>query len=377
MNGQWTGTLHGNNPGLFVLNIEDRAGRFAASGMFFPKSTSIPYIQFDIVNLVLEDSNPIDQKFILIDRYFNSKISKNECLERYGEFSTKYDYLQFSINKYQGEIEFSLHYTDQIRVNGKLHNRYCKDNATMESGRSPSQASTWEEFRECIFDGNMEEYIFRGQREPWYLTTSFHRTGRNNLVRYFDEDLPRLRQLAISLFPNYFVVNDSDTTSSLCYLGQHHGFPTPLLDWTNSPYIAAYFAFCAIPESHSVHSKNARIFRFRKSNLLSGKNIIDLKYSEPTIRISEFVAFNNNRAIPQQAVSMSTNIADLERYISDLEGDGDNSHEEMEPLLTAFDIPWSERPNVMKDLRMMGITAAALFPGMDGICQELKDRWFS
>src|ERR1700732_12080 len=35
-----------------------------------------------------------------------------------------------------------------------------------------------------------------------------------------------------------------------------------------------------------------------------------------------------------------------------------------------------ERRNGVRDLRYMGITAGSFFPGLDGACEELKDRNF-
>jgi hypothetical protein len=36
----------------------------------------------------------------------------------------------------------------------------------------------------------------------------------------------------------------------------------------------------------------------------------------------------------------------------------------------------SERPLVMRELSVMGITAGSLFPGLDGACEELRERFF-
>ena len=41
---------------------------------------------------------------------------------------------------------------------------------------------------------------------------------------------------------------------------RHHGFPSPLLDWTKSPYIAAFFAFNEATEQDDV-----AIFSYRET----------------------------------------------------------------------------------------------------------------
>jgi hypothetical protein len=44
--------------------------------------------------------------------------------------------------------------------------------------------------------------------------------------------------------------------------------------------------------------------------------------------------------------------------------------------LRAIDLPVRERKRVISELSYMGITAGSLFPGLDGACEELKERNF-
>ncbi len=84
----------------------------------------------------------------------------------------------------------------------------------------------------------------------------------------------------------------------------------------------------------------------------------------------EFISIANPRQVPQQAVTTASNIVDIETYITNIESTNNTT------FLTAIDIPASERDTAMADLRFMGITAGSMFPGIEGVCEEMKEMNF-
>jgi hypothetical protein len=75
--------------------------------------------------------------------------------------------------------------------------------------------------------------------------------------------------------------------------------------------------------------------------------------------------------VPQQALSSVTNVDDIETYIREREKETSKTY------LQVVDLPASDRTKVMRELSLMGITAGSMFPGLDGACEELRERFFS
>jgi len=88
------------------------------------------------------------------------------------------------------------------------------------------------------------------------------------------------------------------------------------------------------------------------------------------LSVLETLAIGNERLIPQQSVTTVTNIDDIELYIRSKEIESGSNY------LTAINLPVSERNIVMEELFFMGITAASMFPGLDGACEELREKMF-
>jgi hypothetical protein len=153
---------------------------------------------------------------------------------------------------------------------------------------------------------------------------------------------------------------------------QHHGYPTPLLDWTFSTFVAAFFAYHRLKnsEARAAVDDKVRIFIFdQKAWQETFPQFTHLTWRRPHFSIMEFIAIDNERLTPQQSISSVTNVDDIETYIRSMEG-------AEKQFLRIVDLPKSERPSVMKELSVMGITAGSLFPGLDGACEELRERFF-
>lgn len=239
---------------------------------------------------------------------------------------------------------------------------------------SPSEITSyemsWEEFKAHALSRRAGELIFRGQPKTYRTRTAFHRTYRKDLVKFVAEDFPVVYRQLSARTQHVFDLEKPLQRGAFWNLLQHHGYPTPLLDWSYSPFVAAFFAYRR-RKLDDEPDRKVRIVVFEKELWVRNFNQVDsVNFVQPHFSILEALAIENQRAIPQQALSTLTNIDDVEGYIRGIEGRFEK------PLIYAIDLDGNRRPHVMAELSLMGITAGSLFPGLDGACEELMGRFF-
>ena len=239
--------------------------------------------------------------------------------------------------------------------------------------KSRNDIKSWDDFKRYAFSEDAKGKIFRGQSSNWKLKTSFHRTNRTDMWKYLNRDIP---QLAIHFSANTNFLYDNTNPAHLAAIlstAQHHGYPTPLLDWTSSPFVAAYFAFCNIKEEDISGDKDGkvRIIIFKSAEWemkISQSNDLRIRY--PHFSIVPLLSVNNPRYIPQQSIFSLCNVEDIEEYIQY------QSNILSIEFIEAIDLPKSYYKEILKDLEKIGISYGTLFPGLDGVCDTLRRRNF-
>lgn len=365
MDGQWTGPIIGDPNGFVVLDIDKVGTTYRGSACLFPDDKNVPntLATFEsltpTVNAQKVPIYPIDNAGNIVGYDNLTQV-----------FPGSYHSREATITlRHQGnKIEVSFH-TD-VGTHGQAH--LVRSNGDQPSELEPvSTVTNWATYKDYIQTAvsvDPSQFIFRGQSCIKRLRTSFHRSNRKDLNRYVNDDIPQLRRFLSPSLRHYFDMKDPYQLGAFYNLIQHHGYPTPLLDWTQSPYIAAFFAFTSASENST---ESVRVFefnsRFWRKNFEQIPLIANVR---PHFSIVELLGIENPRMIPQQATTMLTNVDDLESHITKTENDHGVS------LLNVVDIPISEKAIALTDLSLMGITEATVFPGLESSCKHLRKRMF-
>ncbi len=244
---------------------------------------------------------------------------------------------------------------------------------------------TWSEFKELVEEPRLE-WIYRGQsNSEWELETSLE---RSNIIDTFSEFEKELYDEFRKGAP-FYLGNENLPITRLQWFSmmQHFGAPSRLMDFTKSPYIAAYFAFeQASPNAEKIAIWVVnKIYLFQKA-LYYFKNKIehpDFKHHafdddtfEKVYNESLKDGFNcvfplepkqvNQRYHLQQSIFVCQGNP-YGKFINQLDFIGNLK----EDTFMKITIPNSESKIAIRDLIKMNITRASLFPGLEGFAMSL------
>lgn len=365
MRGQWIGTYTGNSAGDLIINIDETKENFQGVAYVNPTDKNLPS---SAAHFDTEDKLP-NQKVVAyvfpIDPRSGFQCEWDDIKHLYGENITFSKRVEVSFDLHDGKLKIEAANDIGVQLSSVITARL----ETVESKISGVEMS-WSQFKDNISQRSKSKFLFRGQQKTWRLSTSFHRRGRYRMSQFTNHDVKQLHRRLSAITTHYFDLSVAEENGAFFNLMQHHGYPTPLLDWSYSPYVAAFFAFRDWPINYSGDDK-VRIYLFNEQAW--HKDFPRIQNLDPPflhLSVMEFIAIDNPRLVPQQSVTTVTNIDNIETYIADCEINKNTCY------LEAIDIPASEREEAMRDLKFMGITAGSMFPNLDGVCEELRESNF-
>lgn len=369
--GQWTGTSDGGS--FCVVNINDK-------GQSIDGRVSI------------YENAPLGESKIAIWTLSYFKGEKNDEGKVFGTVNPPTTYwdngeIQTAEERKEFEDKTGISYPIETSFNASkdglykmeanwvskfLNNQTRSDHVTLVKERLGSsrifhQLMSWEQFK--VFASNQHDgHIYRGQARDWRLQTSYHRTGHADLITYLDDKVPELENHINAYAKHEYDVKDDRSLGGLLNLAQHHGYPTPLLDWSKSPFVAAFFAYEDEGKIKKDGTVSIFIFNDQEWAAQVGR-YARLRSPKLSVRTLELPGYGNARVLPQQSITMFSNIDDIEKIIQ-------ANEQSPGQFLTAVSIPSQEREKALKDLQLMGITWGSMFPSIEGVCKLLSERHF-
>ena len=238
--------------------------------------------------------------------------------------------------------------------------------------------TSWDAFLELVINPPYSNWAFRGERdERWPLYSSLSRYLQNFGVH--KDAWPEQEERILRIFKrkaHQFLERPPEWDDDFQWLAlmQHHGAPTRLIDFTWSPYVAAFFALERATGEAAVWAVNPARIQSRRAptppqydpRVKGNFKKYYLKGTRRFIWVGEPLTMNRRLIAQSGTFALAGKLDEpMEAIVS--------RYPHPEDAMVKFILPVKLiREQAMRELYRMNITWATLFPDLDGLARSLR-----